>query len=281
LISPQCGALNVPLPLRISWNSVGGAIFYRVQVSAVRDFKTVVNDTSGIVDTSVAVKGLANTTRYYWRVNATDEGHSISDWSAACSLMTFPVAPSIIKLLWPQDRQTFTNPSDSVRCRWTMGGAREITAYRLEMATDSAFVKIIVDSTVSDTVAWVRKLANKTTYWWRVQARNAAGVGPVSAVSCFSINFATTATLPREYGISFSGLHAQGGVIKYALPRKSSVSLRIVNPKGQSVFVHESSNQEPGRYSIPLNGRSLSPTCYIVIFKAGTFEMKKRLMVIE
>jgi transposase-like protein len=48
--------------------------------------------------------------------------------------------------------------------------------YRVQLSTDSTFATTLVnDSTVTDTSRAVGPLANNTTYYWRVYAKNAAG----------------------------------------------------------------------------------------------------------
>lgn len=56
------------------------------------------------------------------------------------------------------------------------------TRYRFEGATDPAFSLPLIDSSLTDTTAPARGLAENRTYWSRVRAYNAAGWGPYRTV---------------------------------------------------------------------------------------------------
>ncbi|WP_158859831.1 LamG-like jellyroll fold domain-containing protein, partial [Lunatibacter salilacus] len=77
---PTMAATSIPLTAHLEWNSVFRADAYEVQVSLNPEFSNLVYNEAGIVETSVAVSGLVNGTRYYWRVRATNE-NEVSDWS--------------------------------------------------------------------------------------------------------------------------------------------------------------------------------------------------------
>lgn len=69
LVAPAAFATDQPLSVPLSWNAVGGAASYLVQVDDQADFSSPVftSTTSG---TSAVAVGLLADTRYYWRVRA-------------------------------------------------------------------------------------------------------------------------------------------------------------------------------------------------------------------
>lgn len=70
LSAPPTGATGVPTSPILTWNPVGDATTYRLQVSTRSAFDTTVfNDLVGVT-TSMQVGPLQANTRYYWRVNA-------------------------------------------------------------------------------------------------------------------------------------------------------------------------------------------------------------------
>ena len=76
----------------------------------------------------------------------------------------------------------------------------EATAYRLELAPDTAFVRLILsDSLGQDTSLRVEQLAYNTTYYWRASARNLAGWGPPSEAKTFR----TVPTVPMSTSVHF------------------------------------------------------------------------------
>jgi hypothetical protein len=87
LSAPANGATSVAIPVTLSWQTSSGAASYRAQVSTSSTFATLVLDRPGITTTSTSVSGLAATTVYYWRVNATNTAGT-SAWSLTRSFTT-------------------------------------------------------------------------------------------------------------------------------------------------------------------------------------------------
>lgn len=87
LSSPANGATGISTSPTLVWNSSSGATSYRLQVSTSSSFSTLTFDQSGITSTSQVVSGLANSTTYYWRVNASNSAGT-SAWSSVWSFTT-------------------------------------------------------------------------------------------------------------------------------------------------------------------------------------------------
>lgn len=87
LSSPANGATGVSTSPTLVWNASSGATSYRLQVSTSSSFSTLTFDQSGITSTSQVVSGLANSTTYYWRVNASNSAGT-SAWSSVWSFTT-------------------------------------------------------------------------------------------------------------------------------------------------------------------------------------------------
>jgi hypothetical protein len=67
---PGDDTTDVPINPTLTWNSIPGAIAYRIQVSLNRDFAPTVVDSSGITDTTITLPLLLYNTKYYCRVCA-------------------------------------------------------------------------------------------------------------------------------------------------------------------------------------------------------------------
>ncbi len=85
--SPANGATGVAVAPSLTWNASSGATSYRAQVSVDAAFGTTLIDQSGIAATTLSIAGLANSTIYYWRVNASN-GAGTSNFSAIWSFTT-------------------------------------------------------------------------------------------------------------------------------------------------------------------------------------------------
>jgi hypothetical protein len=80
--------------------------------------------------------------------------------------------PSAPVLVSPADGAT--NQLVSLSMKWN--AVAIATSYYVQLASDTGFAAIIVsDSTLTDTVKATGMLANNTTYYWRVRAKNAVG----------------------------------------------------------------------------------------------------------
>ncbi len=85
-----------------------------------------------------------------------------------------PVSPVLIS---PADQSI--NQPINILLRWTASsGAAD---YLVQVATDSQFTSVIVSDTLTTTTKTVGPLANGTTYFWRVSARNLGGTSAFSA----------------------------------------------------------------------------------------------------
>jgi len=93
LALPSNGAINQGTSLTLSWNPVSTASSYSFQVSTVSSFSTTIVNQTGMSSTNAAMKGLSNSTNYYWRVNAAGP-YGISGWSGTFSFTTILLAPA-------------------------------------------------------------------------------------------------------------------------------------------------------------------------------------------
>jgi len=150
----------------------------------------VVNQT-GITTTSYAVSGLTNNTTYYWRVNATNAGGT-SAYSTAWSFTTVaavspPAAPTLVV---PANGTTGISTSPTLSWNASSGA----TSYQLQVSSNSTFSTTVVNQTgITETSYAVSGLVNNTTYYWRVNASNAAGTSVYSDVWRF-----TTSEIPQS-----------------------------------------------------------------------------------
>jgi photosystem II stability/assembly factor-like uncharacterized protein len=185
LVSPANDSTGVPIARSLWWTSAAGALTYRVQLSTSPDFSTTVLDKSGLTTTTQAFTGLANDTKYYWRVSARNDAGT-SPWSASWSFTTAsadaPIPPPAPALISPADDSV-----DVPRSRTLFWSALpNATSYRVQLSTSPDFTTTVLDqSALADPFAPFADLAAQRRYYWRVSASNAAGTGPWSAVWSF------------------------------------------------------------------------------------------------
>ncbi len=188
LTTPSNGAGNQPTSLMLFWNASTGAATYRVQVSTSSTFATTVVDDSTLATTSRQVSGLANTTTYYWRVNAKNTGGT-SAYSSTWNFATITAAPAAPTLVSPSNGAT--GQPTTLTLSWNASSGA--STYRLQVSTSSTFATTVVDdSTLATTSRQVSGLTNTTTYYWRVNAKNTGGTSAYSS----TWNFATITAAP-------------------------------------------------------------------------------------
>jgi subtilisin family serine protease len=183
LSSPANGATGVTLPVALSWNASFGATSYRVQVSTSSAFTTTVYDHAGISSTSVSVSGLAPSTLYYWRVNATNAAGT-SNWSTVRNFTTGtgmgPAAPTLVS-----PANGANNVPRSPTLTWNASSGA--TSYRVQVCWDPSFNTNVYDrSGITSTSTVVTGLAGKTLHYWRVNATNANGTSKWSTTWSFT-----------------------------------------------------------------------------------------------
>jgi hypothetical protein len=205
LLFPPDNATNVPINTVLSWSPSSGATSYHFQVATDPAFASIVLDNYSSV-ASWQLGGLLNSVYYYWRVSASNSAGA-SDFSPTQSFSTIPAAtaPQAPVLNSPTDGQK--NVPTSLTLNWnpTTGA----TSYRVQLSTASNFVSLVVDDTsLSTTSRQVRSLANSTTYYWRVRAKNEAAPGNYSP----AIRFTTVDPAPVISWQQTNGL--SGGAVQ-------------------------------------------------------------------
>jgi photosystem II stability/assembly factor-like uncharacterized protein len=204
LSSPSNGSAGVATNPILTWNASSGATSYRLQVSTSSAFPSTAFDQSGISATSQQVSGLSSNVTYYWRVNATNTAGP-SAWSSpvwgftTASAVQIPPVPVLVS---PTNGTTgvATNPT----LAWNASSGA--TSYRLQVSTSSTFPSTVFDqSGISATSQQVSGLSSNVTYYWRVNATNAAGP---SAWSFPVWGFKTTSGQSGWYSMS-TGLTGQ------------------------------------------------------------------------
>jgi hypothetical protein len=89
LIFPLNGAIGIPIPTLVVWDSTESGVSYEVQVAVNASFSSCVVDTSDLVSDSLRLTDLQGGTTYYWRVKATILFSAIpSPWSQATKFTT-------------------------------------------------------------------------------------------------------------------------------------------------------------------------------------------------
>jgi hypothetical protein len=184
LLTPANGATGIAITPKLTWNTVATAVTYRVQLSTVSTFATMVADDSTLtVGADSLLTALANGTAYYWRVNAKNT-YGSSAWSGARVFTTITLTPATPTLLVPANNAT----GIAITPKLTWNTVANAITYRVQVATVSTFATTVADDSTltvgADSLATA--LANGTAYYWRVNAKNTYGSSAWSGSRVFT-----------------------------------------------------------------------------------------------
>jgi outer membrane protein assembly factor BamB len=180
LVSPSDNSVNQPLSPTLSWNAAPYVTVYHLQVATDSTFSSPVFDNSSLAATSKQIVSLLSNTEYYWRVATIDSGNT-SSWSATWHFTTHDVFPPI--LVSPSDNSV--NQPLSPTLSWN--AALYVTAYHLQVATDSTFSSPVFDnSSITATSKQVSSLVSNTEYYWRVATIDSGNISSWSATWHFT-----------------------------------------------------------------------------------------------
>ncbi|MFI5251250.1 MAG: FlgD immunoglobulin-like domain containing protein [Bacteroidota bacterium] len=171
LIDPVNGSADLSLNIILHWVDGDTNSVYRLQVAMDSAFTLPLLDSTGIILRSAQLNNLTAGTKYYWRLNATNGGGS-STWSMIWYFSTKLIPPAVPVLLNPPSGA----PSESTTVSLIWSASTNAATYTLQVASDAGFnILIYSDSTITTTTKIIQSLAYNATYYWRVNAKNAAG----------------------------------------------------------------------------------------------------------
>ncbi|MCX6173329.1 MAG: hypothetical protein NTZ27_01050 [Ignavibacteriales bacterium] len=168
---PAHNSTNVSTTLILNWNASSNAASYGLQVASNSSFTNLVFDQKSITTTSQQITQLLTSTKYYWRVNASNSAGT-SDWSDYWAFTTTAggSVPSIPTLFMPPNNAT--NISTSPTLSWNeSSGAKN---YSLSVwRTDNGLSVFL--GYVTGTSQQLTGLENNVNYTWYVNANNDYG----------------------------------------------------------------------------------------------------------
>jgi hypothetical protein len=224
---------------------------YRLQVSTSQTFSPIfiTREVTNGNSYTFSAGELNPNTRYYWRVQAESTVGHLSGWS---TVRNFRAALKPPVLLEPADGTTVTTRRPDFK--WQMDSYTGVTSYTFQLATDTAFTNLLINTSVNSTsyTATVDLPTSRKIYW-RVRANGANGPSDWSARMFTSANPPTTPSL----------VSPANGVVLKTNPTK--LDWTTSNVKGGASFSHyeveiatNTSFTSPRQYSVGAGNRKLS-----------------------
>ncbi len=181
-----------------SWQPVPQTTSYRLQVSAHEQFTTLLIDANNLSNAAYTSELTLSDGSYYWRVQALSQAGEWLNWSNTFAFTVLTLGPTAPNLVVPEVN-VVTNLNTPTYAWYPVTGA---TSYHLQMSVDNSFASSKIDvwesgvkyvdghweSGCRGPEYFVPTPIAPGSYYWRVQARDAAGnVGPWSAVWSFTV----------------------------------------------------------------------------------------------
>ncbi len=168
-------------------------------------------------------------------------------------------------------------------------------SYHLQVASNSIFNSLVVDSTLADTVNQLSPLAASTTYYWRVSASNDSGPGSYSSVAVFRtgdqiqaveespgqpVQFALEQNYPNPFNPETT-IEYSIAAGSSASPFASAVRLAVYDLLGREVALLVNERKLPGRYRVRFDGSSLSSGVYLCRLTAGEYSASRTMCLVK
>ncbi len=269
---PSVVELSLPLnkstgildSVQLKWKTVTGASSYVLQVSTKPDLSSPLVY-SQLTQTQYMLKGIVDSTTYFWKVTAMLAGPD----SAMSELWTFSTSKhqsvlAAAMLVSPPDGSK--NQAIPVEVSWThpMGA----TKYTVQIATKSDFSDAQSGDCPASPVRF-SALQSATTYFWRVQAKNASSTAAWSEVWSFTTAGTSDAhessnnqgldLLPTPtQDVAMLHVHGQDAGTSYEYRILSLNGEELVQSHGILLSDHE---------TIPIQCSSLMSGSYLLQFK--------------
>jgi len=213
---PNNSQLGDDLTPDLAWNTVANASYFHVQIASDSLFtKNVIENTN--VNALNWTPTMLTYGTYYWRVRTYSAQGVWSDyWS---EVRKFGTSLAVPILTLPSNN--VTNLPTSIELKWN----RSINAdmFILQVGYDSSFTKLFLsDSTVSDTSKKLDTLFNNTKYYWRVCAKNNAGISGWSDTWNFTTIIAAPAVPTLINPLANSSYNAQPIVFRWNKAERST-----------------------------------------------------------
>ncbi|HEX7357428.1 MAG TPA: family 10 glycosylhydrolase [Ignavibacteriaceae bacterium] len=284
LALPVNNAINITDTVILKWNYPDLASSYRLQISSVPTFDSlIVFDQTNITDTVKVITGLEGQTKYYWRVNSTNAGGT-SAFSNSFNFTTgFPVTP---QLAYP------INNTGNIPVDTTFYWHPSLTAvtYDFMLARGADFATNTIVANVQglvDTTYSVTGLQLNTFHFWKVRARNSFGASNWSTVWRFKtfnpLSIDDDQILPDEYVLeqNYPNPFNPSTNFRFKIAEAGQTTLKIYNLLGQQVAVVLDEFMSPGTYEIRFDANQLSSGIYFYRLRVNNFSASKKMILVR
>ena len=199
--------------------------------------------------------------------------------------ITYSTKPDAITLATPVDGATGV----STNAILTWNPSVQAAFYRVQLAKDSGFASLTVDSMVSSSSISLRSLSTSTKHYWHVSAGNTVGTSAYQKAWSFTTSATVSGIadaggeLPREYRLeqNFPNPFNPSTRIQFAVPKQGRVRLDVFTILGQRIATLIDNELSAGSYNVQWEAAGYPSGMYLYRMKAGTFTQTKKLFLLK
>lgn len=251
---PADKATEVAVKGKLEWQNVENADVYYAALSSSPDFTNSFLADNRSFSTSIEYS-LSPKTTYYWKVKANKLLTKDGQWSEVWSFTTgeaTPLMPDTAILSTPKNAAV--DQATSIVCTWK--NSRNAEKYRLQLSKNELFTDIVYDSSGVAQFHEITGLAHSTTYYWHVQASNAALTAPWSETWHFTTKAAVGVEMPSEttplrMKVTPNPLQTMGH-IRVSTAIDSRITLRLLDILGREMELVFEGDVAAGEHDILL-----------------------------
>ena len=166
--------------------------------------------------------------------------------------------------------------------------SEDAVSYHLQVALNSSFSPVVLDTFVVDTAISLSPLASNTRFYWRISSLNDYGEGGYSATANFTTGdqilsvadpgkIAATFMLHQNYPNPFNPTTRIG----YTVPQAAYVSLKVYNLLGVEVQTLYNGIRHAGIFVATFDGTNLPSGVYVYRLRSGNFVETKKLVLVR
>lgn len=282
LSSPANNALNVDINPALNWNSVANATEYTLQYSINDDLTDAVSFTTS--NLSQSISSLNYETSYYWRVKATNNDTE-SEWSEIWKFTTRSDALDAPTLSSPANNSQ--NISRSPTLSWN--SVNDATSYNLHYSTSSNFSTYTQVTGITNTSQQISGLSKRTTYYWRVNAKNDNTTSAWSATWQFKTSNNGKLSAENDYTEadeivnfqSYPNPFTDETTIEFTLQNLSEVSVKIYNLQGNLVGTLLNGSVNAGTQTLNFRNENLPSGEYNIVLTVGSEQFIHKVMKVK
>lgn len=275
LSAPSLNQLNVPKDYTLVWRKNSQTDKYYVQVSGNSAFSSFILNDSTSADTTMAVTGLSEGDKFFWKVRARNSA-GLSSWSDVWNFTTILSKPTNLALERTAIREITLTWSDNTNNE---------SGYVIERKLNTQSNYAIIDSMKSPGNRYVdATIEQGLTYLYRIKAYTVNTESEYSNEANINVlGIEGKNPVPTEYFLfqNYPNPFNPTTKLKFGLPESAMVKLTIHDALGRDVAVLVNEELGSGYHEVTFNAGKLTSGVYFYKISTPKYNAIKKLILLK